>query len=171
MFRDAVLEGFMRTPDALPVVRIALRLSLAAGFLSSVADRFGWWAPLGQGFWGNMASFADYTHQLVPFAHGWFLTAIVWAATVIETTLGILLLIGLWPGLVGAAACALLMVFGVAMAISLGLESPLSYSVFAAASAAAAYGILGTTSTSHITAGPHARRVLKVGHSNPSQAD
>jgi hypothetical protein len=42
-----------------------------------------------------------------------------------------------------------LIVFGTAMAVSLGMESPLSYSVFSAASAAAAYAILGTTSPPH----------------------
>ncbi|MFG1932634.1 hypothetical protein ACGFK1_18625 [Mycobacterium sp. NPDC048908] len=138
----------MPTPDAVRVVRIALRLSLAAGFLSAVADRFGWWAPLGQGSWGSMSSFADYAHELLPFASGWSLTLIVWASTAAETTLGILLLSGWLPRLVGAATCLLLIVFGVAMAVSLGIESPLSYSVFAAASAGAAYAILGPTSTS-----------------------
>jgi uncharacterized membrane protein YphA (DoxX/SURF4 family) len=136
----------MPKPDPVRVVRIALRVSLATAFLSAVADRFGWWAPFGQGFWGNMGAFADYTHQLVPFASGWLLTVIVWAATATETTLGVLLLTGWWPKLVGAATCLVLTVFGTAMAISLGMESPLSYSVFSAASAGAAYAILGTTS-------------------------
>ena len=45
-------EESMRTPRAIRVVRIALRVSLAAAFLSAVADRFGWWAPFGQGSWG-----------------------------------------------------------------------------------------------------------------------
>jgi uncharacterized membrane protein YphA (DoxX/SURF4 family) len=153
------------------VVRIALRLSLAAGFLSAVADRFGWWAPLGQGSWGSMGSFADYAHQLVPFAYGWFLTVIVWAATATEVALGVLLLTGWWPKLVGAATCVLLIVFGVAMAVSLGMQSPLSYSVFSAASAAAAYAILSTTSTSHTTETTHPSRLLQSGHSTTSQAD
>lgn len=138
----------MHKPDPVRVVRTALRLSLAAAFLSAVADRFGWWEPLGQGSWGNMDRFADYAHQLVPFASGWSLTFIVWAATVTETTLGILLLTGWWPKLAGAAASLVLIIFGTAMAVSLGLESPLSYSVFSAASAAAAYAILGTDTQS-----------------------
>ncbi|MGY4646413.1 hypothetical protein ACVWWN_000209 [Mycobacterium sp. URHB0021] len=71
----------MHAPDRITVVRTALRLSLAAAFLSAVADRFGWWEPLGQGYWGSMSAFADYTHQLVPFASGWLLTVIVWTAT------------------------------------------------------------------------------------------
>jgi hypothetical protein len=45
----------MHTPYRIRIVRIALRLSLAAAFLSAVADRFGWWAPFGQGNWGSMA--------------------------------------------------------------------------------------------------------------------
>ena len=47
-------ESSMRTPDPIRVVRIALRVSLAAAFLSAVADRFGWWEPFGQGSWGSM---------------------------------------------------------------------------------------------------------------------
>lgn len=131
--------------SAIRVVAIALRLSLAAAFLSAVADRFGWWKPFGQGSWGSMSAFADYARQLVPFAAGWLLTVIVWAATTIETTLGILLLSGWRPKLVGTTACLMLIVFGTAMAISMGVEVPLSYSVFSAASAAAAYAVLGTT--------------------------
>jgi uncharacterized membrane protein YphA (DoxX/SURF4 family) len=136
----------MKTPEPIRVVRIALRLSLAAGFLSAVADRFGWWEPFGQGSWGSMGAFADYVHQLVPFASGWFLTVIAWAATVTESTLAVLLLTGQRPKLVGTATCLVLITFGTAMAVSLGMESPLSYSVFSAASAAAAYAILDTTS-------------------------
>ncbi len=92
-----------------------------------------------------MGRFAEYAHQLVPFASGWVLTVIVWATTATEATLGVLLLTGWRPKLVGAATCVVLIVFGTAMAVSLGVESPLSYSVFSAASAAAAYAVLGTT--------------------------
>jgi uncharacterized membrane protein YphA (DoxX/SURF4 family) len=143
----------MYPPDPIRVVRIALRLSLAAGFLSAVADRFGGWKPFGQGSWGSMGRFADYTHQLVPLASGWFLTVIVWTATVTETALGVLLLAGWRPKVVGVATCLVLIIFGTAMAVSLGIESPLSYSVFSAASAAAAYAILGSTTSPLCTAG------------------
>ena len=149
----------MRTPDPIRVVRMALRFSLAAAFLSAVADRFGWWEPFGQGSWGSMGRFADYTHQLVPFASGWLLTVIVWVATATEATLGVLLIAGWWPKIVGAATCLVLILFGTAMAVSLGIEAPLSYSVVSAASAAAAYAILGTTSPSRTT-GPHSVRKL-----------
>ncbi|WP_242660503.1 hypothetical protein [Mycobacterium kubicae] len=147
-------------PSAVRVVRIALRWSLAAAFLSAVADRFGWWKPFGQGSWGSMGAFADYAGQLVPFASGWLLTVIVWAVTAIETCLGILLLTGWWPAHVGAAACLVLTVFGTAMAISLGVEAPLSYSVFSAASAAAAYAVLAQHRRTHL-----------CNHQQPSQSD
>lgn len=42
----------MRTPALVGIVRLALRISLAAAFLSAVADRFGGWEPFGQGSWG-----------------------------------------------------------------------------------------------------------------------
>jgi uncharacterized membrane protein YphA (DoxX/SURF4 family) len=145
----------MHTVDPIRVVRLALRLSLASAFLSAVADRFGWWEELGRGSWGSMGAFADYVRQLVPFASGWLLTVIVWAATVAEVTLGVLLLIGWRPKLVGAATCLTLTVFGTAMAVSLGVETPLSYSVFSAASAAAAYAILPTTAPPPTTDTPH----------------
>lgn len=136
----------MSVPGLAPVraVRIALRLSLAAAFLSAVADRFGLWEPFGQGNWGSMERFAEYTQELVPFASGWFLALVVWTATLTEAGLGLLLLTGWWPQLVGAATCLVLVVFGVAMAISVGVEAPLSYSVFSAAGAGAAYATLGT---------------------------
>jgi hypothetical protein len=112
-----------------------------------------------------MGAFADYTHQLVPFASGWLLTVIVWAATATEATLGVLLVTGWRPKLVGAATCLVLIAFGTAMAVSLGIESPLSYSVFSAASAAAAYAILGTTSPSHTTDTTHRSNATLKGSS------
>lgn len=130
-------------PGPARAVRLALRVSLAAAFLSAVADRFGLWELCGQGNWGSLGPFTDYTHELVPFAAGWLLTVIVWAATFTEATLGLLLLAGAWPQFVGWATCLVLTIFGTAMALSAGVEAPLSYSVFSAASAAAAYAVLG----------------------------
>lgn len=156
-------------PHAIRIVQIALRWSLATAFLSAVADRLGWWAPFEQGSWGSMGAFADYAHQLVPFASGWLLTAIVWGATATETTLGVLLLVGWRPRLVGAATCLVLMVFGIAMAVSLGLESPLSYSVFSAASAAAAYTVIDPKSSSNAAETPRPRHLTPGAYSKPAQ--
>jgi uncharacterized membrane protein YphA (DoxX/SURF4 family) len=169
--RCGTAGGVHAQPYRIRIVRIALRLSLAAAFLSAVADRFGWWAPFGQGNWGSMGAFAHYAHQLVPFASGWLLSVIVWGATATEASLGVLLLIGWRPKLVGAATCLVLIVFGIAMAVSLGMESPLSYSVFSAASGAAAYAIVDPTSPSHAIETTHHPRLIQSRYWKPTQAD
>lgn len=163
-------EVSVRRPDLVSVVRMALRISLGTAFLSAVADRFGWWGPLGQGSWGSMSAFADYTQQLLPPVSGWPLTVIVWTVTVVETSLGVLLLTGKWPKYVGAAACLVLTVFGIAMAVGFGAESPFSYSVFSAASAAAAYAVLGTTTRPHVLRGIETQ-THEPGRKQPDRSD
>ena len=61
---------------------------------------------------------------------------LAWAATVCETSFGILLILGLWPRWVSLGSAILLAMFGTAMAISLGLKSPMDYSVYSASGAA-----------------------------------
>jgi uncharacterized membrane protein YphA (DoxX/SURF4 family) len=61
---------------------------------------------------------------------------LAWAATVAETSFGILLVLGLWPRWVSLASAILLVMFGTAMAISFGVKSPMDYSVFSASGAA-----------------------------------
>src|SRR5262249_57876202 len=48
---------------------VAMRMALAAGFLSAVADRFGLWGPIGTPgvSWGGFAKFLDYTATILPF--------------------------------------------------------------------------------------------------------
>ena len=131
--------------DLSRIIQLALRVTLAAAFLSAVADRFGWWGAFGEGTvaWGDLGHFAATTHLLVPFVSGWLLTALVWVVTTLEIAIGILLLMGWWPKLVGAASCVLLVIFATAMALSpWTVESPLSYSVLSGASASAAYALL-----------------------------
>lgn len=126
-------------------VLVAVRWALGTAFLSAVADRLGWWGLVGQGAntsWGGIGPYTDYVQQLLPVLSGWVLATVAWTATVAEIILGVLLLTGWRPRLVGAASCLLLIMFGVVMAISLGLETPFSYSVFTAASAAAVYAVL-----------------------------
>ena len=61
---------------------------------------------------------------------------LAWAATVAETSLGIGLILGLWPRWVALGAALLLAMFGISMAISFGVKSPMDYSVFSASSGA-----------------------------------
>src|SRR4051812_50109937 len=60
----------MRSKKSLSnTARVAMRMALAAGFLSAVADRFGLWGPIGTPgvSWGGFAKFLDYTATLLPF--------------------------------------------------------------------------------------------------------
>jgi hypothetical protein len=52
------------------IASLFLRLSIAAGFLSASADRFGWWGINGaKGVsWGDWQHFVNYTNVLLPFA-------------------------------------------------------------------------------------------------------
>jgi len=120
------------------VAAIFLRLSLAAGFLSAVADRFGVWGPDGTPgvSWGGFAPFLAYTGKLLWFLPAGLVPAAAWASTVLEIALAVGLLVGVRLPAVALATGILLSVFAVTMTLALGPESPLSYSVWSAAAGA-----------------------------------
>ncbi len=110
------------------------RIALGAAFLSAVADRFGLWGKYGG--WGNFANFTHYTAQVNSFMPVFMIPFLAWAATAAELSLGIALILGIWPRWVAFGAATLLFLFGTAMAISFGVKSPLDYSVFSASAGA-----------------------------------
>ena len=115
-----------------------LRLALAAGFLSAVADRFGLWGPAGAAnvAWGAWQPFVDYVAKLNWFAPPASTPILAWAATVAEVVLGIGLLIGWQLRWFALAAGLLLLSFAITMTLALGVKAPLDFSVFAAAGGA-----------------------------------
>jgi len=117
---------------------VFLRIALAAGFLSAVADRFGLWGPAGTPGvgWGGFAPFLAYTGQLVWFLPAGLVPAAGWAATMLEVALAVGLLVGVRLRAVALATGALLSVFAITMTVALGPEPPLSYSVWSAAAGA-----------------------------------
>ena len=84
---------------------VFLRLALAAGFLSAVADRFGLWGPAGTPgvAWGGFDPFLAYTGKLLWYLPAGLVPAAGWAATVLEVTLAIGLLAGVRLRAVGLA--------------------------------------------------------------------
>ncbi len=110
------------------------RIALSAGFLSALASRFGVWN--GDPGLAAFSSFVEYTAEVNSFMPLATIPFLAWAATVAELSLGVALLMGLWPRQVALASAALLALFGTAMAISFGIKSPLDYSVFSASAAA-----------------------------------
>jgi uncharacterized membrane protein YphA (DoxX/SURF4 family) len=77
-----------------------------------------------------------YTAQVNSFMPAFTIPFLAWAATVAEFSLGLALILGIWPRWVALASAVLLALFGIAMAISFGIKSPLDYSVFSASAGA-----------------------------------
>lgn len=128
-----------KTSIANGLLEFCARLALAAGFLSSLADRFGLWGPPGslRAAWGNWANFVKYTGVLNFFLPHSLAPVLAVGATIAESGLALLLLIGWRRREVAALAAALLALFAVEMTLALGIKAPLDYSVFAASAAAA----------------------------------
>ncbi len=133
------VDGSARETTETRLLALFARLAIAVGFLSSVADRFGLWGPAGSAkvAWGNWTNFVAYTGVLNFFLPRWSAPILAVVVTVAETSLGILLILGLWQRATAALSAALLCLFAVAMSVALGLKAPLDYSVYSAAAAAA----------------------------------
>ncbi len=110
------------------------RFALAAAFLSAVAGRFGLWH--GAFDMQYFHRFIAYTGEVLSFMPAATIPFFAWAATVCETTLALLLIAGVWRRQVAWAVAILLAMFATSMAISLGPQAPLDYSVYSASSAA-----------------------------------
>lgn len=115
-----------------------MRIALAAGFLSAVADRFGLWGAPGTPNvgWGAFEPFLAYTKTLLWFVPASLVPAAGWMATVLEVILGIGLLFGVRLAVVALASGVLLSSFAITMTIALGPEPAFSYSVWSAAAGA-----------------------------------
>jgi len=110
------------------------RVALGAAFLSGIASRFGLYGK-NVGY-GNFANFEKYTAEVNSFMPAFSIPFLAWSATAAELVWGIALTLGVWPRWVTLGSAVLLALFGIAMAISFGIKSPLDYSVFSASAAA-----------------------------------
>ncbi|HEY5938205.1 MAG TPA: hypothetical protein VIU61_26320 [Kofleriaceae bacterium] len=124
------------TGSDLAAVRYA-RFALAAAFMSAVGSRLGLW-----GSWSGFEAWAR--TDVLAFVPAFAVKPLLVMATILEATLGLLLLAGAWPRAVGLAAAALLATFAIAMALSAGIKSPLDYSVLSASAAALLVSRAGT---------------------------
>lgn len=120
-----------------------LRFTLAASFLSAVADRFGFWGEVGSPgvVWGNFEIFKDYTGSLLFFLPKTFVSFFAWIATIIEVLLSVLLVIGLKLKEIAFVSGLLLGSFALSMTLAYGIKSPLDYSVFTACAASFALAL------------------------------
>ncbi len=117
------------------VIKLFLRLALAAGFLSAVTDRYGIW---GERFfsWGNWNTFLVYTQTINLWAPKFLIPTIGIIATAAEIVFAICLIIGFKKKLFAYLSGLLLLIFALSMTFSIGVKSALDYSVFVASAAA-----------------------------------
>jgi uncharacterized membrane protein YphA (DoxX/SURF4 family) len=163
----AVTAGFAALALTLGRFRwlnLPLRWFLSLAFLVSVADRLGWLGKPGAPgvSWGNFSSFIDYTRDVNAFLPSSFGPTLAVLATIAETTLAVCLLFGYRVRFAEAGAAILLTLFGIAMTISLGFESAMTYDVWVLATGAVALMVVeqGTLSLDHLLARLRSRRHL-----------
>lgn len=144
--------------DSQRIATLFLRLALGASFLSAVADRFGLWGAYGQPHvaWGSFARFVQYTAQLNWFLPSQLIAPAAWTATALETTLGLLLILGLFTRLAALLSGVLLLLFALAMTFAFGVKPPLDYSVFSAS--AGAFLLASLPAASFLALDNHRRR-------------
>jgi hypothetical protein len=120
------------------IATLSLRIALALGFLSAVADRFGLWGKPGRPgvSWGNMTQFDPYVAKL-----NWFFAgcghSIDWLGRDGGRDLARCGFADGWRlRWISLASALLLLCFGLTMFLALGPKAPLDYSVFTVACAA-----------------------------------
>ena len=110
---------------------LLLRIGLGVGFLSAVADRLGLWGAFGQPNveWGNFSRFLEYTHTLNWYVPAGMTLPLGIIATGAETLFGLLLVIGWRTRAAALLSALLLLTFGAAMTLALGIKAPLNFAV------------------------------------------
>lgn len=126
----------------LRLTRVVLRVALASAFLAAVADRLGFLGPYGSRnvSWGDWKHFEEYVAVLNWFVPKALIPALSATETVVETILGLGLLIGIYPRIFAWGSAVLLCSFALTMSIALGILAPLGYGVFTAVGAALLLG-------------------------------
>ena len=123
------------------MIKLFLRFSIGIGFLSAVADRFGFWSKEVSA-WGNWNNFLTYTQTLNPMVPPSFIPFIGWTSTILEIVFGVGLIIGFKTSLIAKLSGWLLLIFALAMTFTRGIKAPLDYSVFAASAGAFALRLI-----------------------------
>ena len=122
-------------------IKLFLRLAISAGFLSAVADRFGWWRKE-VSVWGNWNSFLEYTQLINPWIPGSLIPAVGIVATAAEIVFALFLIIGFKTELFAKLSGLLLLIFALSMTFSTGIKGAFDFSVFSASAGAFALSLL-----------------------------
>jgi putative oxidoreductase len=117
------------------------RIAIGVAFLSAVAGRFGLWS--GTFDLDRFARFITRTGALNAWAPAALVPILAWSATILETTFGIALILGLATRWTALGSAGLLAWFALAMAVYDGVKAPLDYSVFSASAGALLVALAG----------------------------
>lgn len=117
------------------MIKLFLRLAISTGFISAVADRFGFWQQK-VSVWGNWQSFLDYTQLINPLIPKALIPLLGLTATIAEIVFAICLLVGFKTELFAKLSGFLLLVFALTMCFSTGIKGVFDYSVLSASAAA-----------------------------------
>lgn len=123
------------------IIKLFLRLAIAFGFLSAVADRLGI-LPQDIAVWGNWNGFIAYTKVLNPWAPVALISVLGTIATIAEVVLAICLILGFKTELAARLSGYLLLLFALAMSFSVGIKAAFDYSVFTASAGAFALSVM-----------------------------
>ena len=123
------------------IIKVFLRLAIAIGFLSAVADRFGLWSK-DVSAWGNWGNFLEYTEIINPWFSNAMISAIGIIATTAEIVFALCLLVGFKTELFAKLSGILLLIFALSMTFSTGIKGAFDFSVFTASAGAFALSLL-----------------------------
>jgi putative oxidoreductase len=117
--------------------QLFLRIALGSAYLVFALDRLGVWGSYGAKnvSWGDWKHFLQYASEVMSFLPQSIIQIFAVTATACEIIFGLLLIIGKWTRWAAIGSGLLALMFAVSMAISLGIVSPLSYSVFTVSAA------------------------------------
>jgi len=117
--------------NSFKIPQLLLRLALGIGFLTTVSDRLGLLPADTRNIeWGEWDKFIDYTATLMPFLDRSVVNVMGGLATLFETLIGVLLIIGFKTRYTAIASCALTLIFALAMTAFLGVKAPINFAVF-----------------------------------------
>lgn len=123
--------------DKLKTPQLLLRWALGITFLTPVLDRLGILGQPGTGNieWGNWENFINYTATLMPYFDRPVTNVMGAIATVSESVIALLLIIGFKTKYAAAGCSALTLTFILFMATSVGVQKPINFGVFTATTA------------------------------------
>lgn len=133
------VQSFFLINMEIKIIKLFLRLALAAGFLYASIDRLndiiGILNP-NTVFWGNWNNFVAYTSKLMPWFPHWLVLTLAIIATICEIVFGICLLIGWKTNQAARLSGVLPLLFAIFMSLTVGLPTVFAYSVYSASAAA-----------------------------------